>query len=148
MTKTPDFAKAFENMFSALPTDMKAFDMKTFDMTAFTDAFQNSAELSGKMAKIALEAAEKNAELSQAWTKDTLSKLEATTAVQKDPSDYAKVVSDIASSQSQSAPEHIAAFAEVAKKAQMDTVELMLAAGNNARDEAESVVKKATKKAA
>ncbi len=138
MTKTPDFTKAFENMFTAFPTDMKAF----------TDAFQNTAEFTGKMAKIALEAAEKNAELSQAWTKDTLSKLEAATEVQKDPSDYAKVVSDIASSQAQTAPEHIAAFAEVAKKAQMDTVELMLAAGKDARDEATAVVKKATKKAA
>ena len=90
----------------------------------------------------------KNAELSQAWTKDTLSKLEVATEVQKDPSDYAKVVSDIASSQAQTAPEHIAAFAEVAKKAQMDTVELMLATGKNVRDEATAVVKKATKKAA
>ena len=138
MTKTPDFTKAFENMFSAFPTDMKTF----------ADAFQNTAEFSGKMTKIALEAAEKNAELSQAWTKDTLSKLETATEIQKDPSDYAKVVSDIASSQAQTAPEHIAAFAEVAKKAQMDTVELMLAAGKDARDEATAVVKKATKKAA
>ena len=125
-------------MFSAFPTDMKVF----------TDAFQNTAEFSGKMAKIALEAAEKNAELSQAWTKDTLGKLEAATEVQKDPSDYAKVVSDIASSQAQTAPEHIAAFAEVAKKAQMDTVELMLVAGKDARAEATAVVKKGTKKAA
>ena len=142
MAKTPDyttdFTKAFENMFSAFPTDMKAF----------SDVFQNGAEFSGKMAKIALSAAEKNAELSQAWTKDTLGKLETATEVQKDPSDYAKAVSDVASSQAQSAPEHIAAFAEVAKKAQMDTIELMLAAGKDVRDEAANVVKKATKKAA
>jgi len=138
MTKTPDFTKAFENMFTAFPADMKTF----------TDAFQNSTEFSGKFAKIALEAAEKNAELSQAWTKDTLAKLDVATEVKKDPSDYAKVVSDIASSQAQAAPEHIAAFAEVAKKAQMDTVELMLAAGKDAQAEATAVVKKATKKAA
>ena len=49
MTKTPDFTKAFENMFTAFPTDMKAF----------TDAFQNTADFSSNMAKIALEAAEK-----------------------------------------------------------------------------------------
>lgn len=138
MTNTPDFTKAFENMFSAFPTDMNAFN----------DAFKNSAEFSGKMARIALEAAEKNAELSQAWTKDTLGKLEAATETQKEPSDYAKVVSDIASSQAQAAPEHIAAFAEVAKKAQMDTVELMLATGTDAQQEVAATVKKATKKAA
>ncbi len=138
MTKTPDFTKAFENMFSAFPTDI----------SAFSDAFKNSAEISGKFARIALEAAEKNAELSQAWTKDTLAKLEVATEIQKDPSDYAKVVSDIASSQAQAAPEHIAASTEVAKKAQMDTVELMLSAGKDAQQEITATVKKATKKAA
>jgi hypothetical protein len=38
----------------------------------------------------------------------------------------------------------MAAFAEVAKKVQMDTVELMLAAGKTASNEASAAVKKAT----
>jgi len=42
------------------------------------------------------------------------------------------------------AAENLAAFAEIAKKVQMDTVELMLAAGKNASDEASAAVKKAT----
>ena len=38
----------------------------------------------------------------------------------------------------------MAAFAEVAKKVQMDTVELMLAAGKDMGEEATAAVKKAT----
>jgi NAD(P)H-hydrate repair Nnr-like enzyme with NAD(P)H-hydrate epimerase domain len=40
--------------------------------------------------------------------------------------------------------ETMAAFAEVAKKVQMDTVELMMAAGKEATEEATAAVKKAT----
>ena len=38
----------------------------------------------------------------------------------------------------------MAAFAEVAKKVQMDTVELMMAAGKDMSEEASAAVKKAT----
>jgi hypothetical protein len=38
----------------------------------------------------------------------------------------------------------MAAFAEVAKKVQMETVELMMAAGKSASEEATTAVKKAT----
>ncbi|MEM7301729.1 MAG: phasin family protein [Pseudomonadota bacterium] len=138
MTKAADFNKMFESFFSVVPTDTKAF----------TDVFKNSAEFSGKMTKIALDAAEKNAELSQTWTKDTLAKLDAFTKAPAEPSDYAKLVSDFVSKQSQATPEHLAAFAEVAKKAQMDTVELLLAAGKDVQAEAAQAVQKATKKAA
>jgi len=42
------------------------------------------------------------------------------------------------------AAENMAAFAEIAKKVQMDTVELMLAAGKNASEETTTAMKKAT----
>jgi hypothetical protein len=41
----------------------------------------------------------------------------------------------------------MAAFAEVAKKVQMDTVELMMAAGKDAQAEASAAVKKMTTEA-
>jgi hypothetical protein len=41
------------------------------------------------------------------------------------------------------AAENLAAFAEVAKKAQMETVELMLAAGKDLSEDAAAAVKKA-----
>ena len=42
------------------------------------------------------------------------------------------------------AAENLAAFAEVAKKVQMDTVELMLAAGKTASEDVSAAVQKAT----
>ncbi len=42
------------------------------------------------------------------------------------------------------AAENMAAFAEIAKKVQMETVELMLAAGKDISEDATAAVKKAT----
>lgn len=128
-----DFVKAMENMFSA----------NSFDANALNDLTKNATEFTSKLSKIALTAAEKNAELTSTWTKETLSKLDAAIKVQKDPADYAKVVSDFAAAQTQSSPEHVAAFAEVAKKAQIDAVELLMAAGKEVQAEATAAVKKA-----
>ncbi len=65
--------------------------------------------------------------------------------MQNDPADYAKVATDFATAQGQSAPEHVAAFAEIAKNVQMETVELMLSAGKEVQAEAVKVAKKAAK---
>jgi len=51
------------------------------------------------------------------------------------------------SAQAQATPEHVAKFAEVAKSAQMATVELMMAAGKDFQAEAVKTVKTATKAA-
>lgn len=136
MTVTPDFTKFAESFLAGAPADMKAFG----------DVYKNAADVAGKFGKIALAAAEKNAELSQAWTKETLAKLEGLTEVSKDPADYAKLVSDFSQAQAQATPEKLAAFAEVAKKAQMDAVELMLATGKEVQAEAAGAIKNATKK--
>ena len=137
MTKyaQPDFAKAFEEMIKAAPADL----------TAFNNAFKNTAEIGGKFGKIALEAAEKNAELSHEWTKDTLAKIEAVTKVQKDPTGYAKTVSEVAQEQAKETPERVAAFAEIVKQAQMETLNLILTAGKDAQNEAKRAMKKATR---
>ena len=136
--EAPDFTKAFEDFIKSTPADF----------TAFTDMFKNTAEFTGKFSQIALDAAEKNAELSHKFTKDTLAKLEAVTKVQKEPADYAKVVSEFTSAQAQIAPERIAAFAEIAKKAQKDTVDLVMTAGKDAQADVSKAVKKAGRKAA
>jgi len=136
MSKNPtnEFTKAIENMMSG------SFP----DMSAFTDATKNATDFSAKLSQIALAAAEKNAELTSAWTQEALAKLDAATKVQADPAAYAKMISELANEQAQTSPEQIAAFAEVARKAQQDTVELVMTAGKEMQDEASSMVKKAT----
>lgn len=134
MAKTQDFSKVIADMTAAFPVDT----------TAFNEAVKNSAAFGEKFSKVALEAAATSTELSSKWTKETLAKMSNVTKAQAEPADYTKAVTDFASAQAESAAEHMAAFAEVAKKVQMETVELMMAAGKDATEEASAAVKKAT----
>ena len=97
-----------------------------------------------KLAGVAFQAAEKSAELSTEWTKNTLSKMTEMSKAKAEPADYAKAMTDFASAQAEVAAENMAAFADIAKKVQMDTVELLMAAGKDATEEATAAVKKAT----
>jgi hypothetical protein len=137
MTNTTDFTKAFQDMFSG----------KFGDVKAVNDMVRDAAEFGAKFNKITLDTAEKNAELANAWMKDSLGKYAAFTKVQGEPADYAKVVSEVASAQAQATPEHVAKFAEVAKSAQMATVELMMAAGKEFQNEVVKSAKTAAKAA-
>ena len=96
------------------------------------------------MSEVALEAAEKSSELSAKWTKETLAKISEVAAVKSEPADYSKSLTDFASASAEMAAENMAAFAEIAKKVQMETVEMMLAAGKDMQDETTAAVKKAT----
>ncbi|MGR3490558.1 MAG: phasin, PhaP [Shimia sp.] len=134
MTKAPDFTAMFKDMMGAFPMDTKVME----------DAFKTQADLSEKMSAVALEAAEKSTELSAKWTKSTLSKVSDVTKAKADAADYTKAMTDFASFSAETAAEHMAAFAEVAKKVQMETIELMLAAGKDMTEEATSAMSKAT----
>ncbi|MCW1932463.1 phasin family protein [Pararhodobacter zhoushanensis] len=133
MTKN-DFTKSMQDMMGAFPVDTKAMQ----------DAFKTQAALGEKMSKVVLEAAEKSAEVSTKWTKSTLAKIGEVSTVKAEPADYAKAYTDFASASAEMASEHMSAFAEIAKRVQMDTVELMLAAGKDMSAEATAAVQKAT----
>ena len=137
MAKTQDFTTAMKDMMGAFPVDT----------TAFNDAFKTTATLNEKLSGVALEAAEKSAEISNKWTKDTIAKLGEMSKAKTEPADYAKAMTDFASASAEVAAENMAAFAEIAKKVQMDTVELMMAAGKDLTEDATAAVKKATTEA-
>ena len=134
MTNVNDFTKVMQDMMAKFPVDASAFQ----------NAFKTQAAFGEKLSKVALEAAEKSTEISSKWAKETLSKLSNTTAAKAEPADYSKAMTDFASTAAEMASENMAAFAEVAKKVQMETVELMLAAGKTASADATAAVKKAT----
>ena len=96
------------------------------------------------MSKVAISAAEKSSEISSKWTKETLAKVSDVATVKDEPTDYTKAMTDFASAQAELAAENLAAFAEVAKKVQMETVELMLAAGKDMGEDMTAAAKKAT----
>lgn len=134
MTKTPDFTKAFQDAFASFPVDASAFQ----------NAFKTQAAMGEKLSKVALEAAEKSTEITSKWAKDTIAKLGDIAKAKTEPTEYTKAATDFASAAAEMAAENLAAFAEVAKKVQMETVELMLAAGKDISEDATAAVKKAT----
>ncbi|MEP1947475.1 MAG: hypothetical protein ABJJ20_11660 [Lentilitoribacter sp.] len=132
--KTQDMTSIFNEMMGAFPVDTAAMQ----------DAFKTTASLNEKLTAVALGAAEKSTEISTKWTKDTLAKVAEMSKAKTEPADYAKAMTDFASTTAEAAAENIAAFAEVAKKVQMETVELMMAAGKDMSKDAQAVLKKAT----
>ncbi|MCY4305227.1 MAG: phasin, PhaP [Aestuariivita sp.] len=135
MAKTQDFNSMFKDMIGAFPVDTSAME----------DAFKTTASLNEKLSSVALTAAEQSAEISNKWTKDMITKLGEMSKAKAEPADYAKAFTDFASASSEVAAENMAAFAEVAKRVQMDTVELMMAAGKDISEDAAESIKKATK---
>ena len=134
MAKAQDINTMMKDMMGMFPMDTKAME----------DAFKNQAALNEKLSGIALAAAEQSAEISSKWTKDTLTKLGDVSKARTEPADYAKALTDFTSANAEVTAEHMAAFAEVAKKAQMDTVEMMMAAGKDMQEETAKAVQKAT----
>ena len=134
MTKTNDFTKVMQDMMAAYPVDMSAMQ----------NAFKTQAAMGEKLSKVALEAAEKSTEISAQMAKGIIAKLGDVVKAKAEPTDYTKSMTDFASAAAEMTAEHMAAFAEVAKKVQMETVELMLAAGKDISEDATAAVKKAT----
>ncbi|MEI6097437.1 MAG: Phasin [Alphaproteobacteria bacterium] len=129
-----DFTKVMQDMMANFPVDASAFQ----------NAFRTQAAFGEKLTKVALEAAEKSTEITAKWARDSIARMSVVTAAKAEPADYSKSAADFASAAAEMATENMAAFAEIAKKVQMDTVELMLAAGKDATTETTAAVKKAT----
>lgn len=135
MAKAPDFAKTFQDMMANFPVDTSSMQ----------DAVKSQTALAEKLAKVSLTAAERSTEISAQWAKDTIARMGELTATKEEPSDYAKAMTDFASASAEVAAEHMASFAEVAKKVQMDTVDLMLTAGKDMASETQKAAEKATR---
>ena len=133
MANSQDYTKMMQDMMSAFPMDTGAFQ----------DSVKSYASFGEKMSRVVLEAADKSTEISTRWTKDTLSKMADLTTVKDEPADYSKAMTEFASAQAEMTAESMAAYAEVAKKVQMETVELMLAAGKDASEDMTAAGKKA-----
>lgn len=135
MAKTPDFQKTLNDFMANFP----------IDTSSVQESLKSQSALNEKLARVALAAAERSTEISAQWTKDTIARLGELTAARQEPSDYAKAVTDFASASAETASEHLAAFAEVAKKAQTDTVDLVLTAGKDIAADAQKAAEKASR---
>lgn len=126
-----DYSKNFEKIMAQSPIKLD-------------EAMKSLMDYNTKVGKIALDTVKKNADLSQAWAKESLTALDPFVKSPEKPEDFMKMATDYVSSQAQSAPKHMAEFAEVAKKAQLETIDLMMKAGKDAQEEITNVTKKAT----
>lgn len=134
MAKTQDMSAMLKDVMGAFPIDTSSME----------DAFKTATSLNEKLSTVAIDAAEKSTEISSKWTKETLAKLTDISKAKAEPADYAKAMTDFASSYAEVTAEHMAAFAEVAKKVQVETVELMMAAGKDFGEDTSKAVQKAT----
>lgn len=134
MTKSQDFSAIFKDMMGSFPVDT----------TAMEDAFKSQSSLTEKMSAVALDAANKSTALSAKWTTDTFGRFQSVASAKAEPADYAKSMSDFATASAETASEHMAAFAEIAKKVQSQTMELVMAAGKDMSEEMSTAAQKAT----
>jgi hypothetical protein len=134
MANTPDYAQMMKDMMSNFPVDTSSME----------NLAKSQAALAEKMSAVAIEAAQKSTDLSAKWMQDTLAKLSTVTAVKSEPADYAKSVTDFVTASAESAAEHMAAFADVAKRVQTETLELLMAAGKDMSVDMTAAARKAT----
>ncbi|MBU2992834.1 Phasin [Octadecabacter sp. 1_MG-2023] len=132
--KTQDFTAVLKDVMGALPVDTKAFE----------DAYKTQTALSEKLSAVSIDAAKKSTEISAKWAQDTLAKITTVASAKAEPADYAKSVTDFASASAEAAAENMAAFAEIAKKVQTETLELLMAAGKDMGEDMSAAAKKAT----
>lgn len=133
-TQTPDLSAMFKDMMGSFPVDTSSME----------EAFKTQTTLAEKLSAVSIDAAKQSTDLSAKWMQDTLVKLTEITKAKAEPADYAKAVTDFASASAETAAEKMAAFADIAKKVQTETMELMLAAGKDMTEDMTAAAKKAT----
>ena len=133
MAQTPDFAQLVKDMMGNFPVDTSSVE----------NLAKSQAALAEKMSAVAIEAAQKSTDLSAKWMQDTLSKLSGVTAAKSEPADYAKSVTDFVTQSAETAAEHMAAFADIAKRVQTETLELLMAAGKDMSEDMTAAARKA-----
>ncbi|ETX30056.1 hypothetical protein [Roseivivax isoporae] len=140
--------KQTQNFETMIQDAMNAFPVKA---DAFENGFKHGAELNETLTNIVVDAAGRSTELSAQWTKQTLADTAELTRAKSDPAAYVEAMSRFATAQTEAASERFMQFAEVAKSAQLATVEALMSAGKTWTDAAEAAPKKAataTKRAA
>jgi hypothetical protein len=139
MTDMFDFTKSFEQFSKFQPDFANAAPLK-----AFTD-------MAAKYRAVAIEAMNKNVELTTAWMQDAAKDATTLLTAETQPTAYAKKAGEVAQAAMQDIPARLFAYAEVAKKAQTELFDTAVALTPKAVEEAaertQSVAKTAKKAA-
>lgn len=133
MTEMFDFNKNMEQFTKFMPDFANAAPMKAF------------TEMSAKYREVAVEALNKNVELTTAWMKDAAKDATTLMTAEAQPTAYAKKAGEVAQAAMQDIPARLFAYAEVAKKAQTDLLDTVVALTPKAVEEAAAQTKAAVK---
>jgi hypothetical protein len=135
MTDMFDFTKNFEQFTKMTPDFFNAAPLK-----AFTD-------LQAKYREVAVEALNKNVELTTAWMKDAAKDATTLLTTEAQPQAYAKKAAEVGAAAMQDIPARLFAYAEVAKKAQTQLLDTVVALTPKVVEEAAEATSKAAAKA-
>lgn len=137
MASTQDYASMIKDAMGNMPVDT----------AAVSSLVRSQAQLAERMSAVAIEAAQRSTDLSAKWAQDTLTKLSSMTQAKAEPADYAKGVAEFMTGSAEAAAEHVAAFAEIARKVQTETLELLMSSakdmGQQITDAAQNAAQKA-----
>lgn len=134
-------------------TDMFDFSKNLEQFTKFTPDFANAAplkafnDMAAKYREVAVEALNKNVELTTAWMKDAAKDATTLLTAEAQPTAYAKKAGEVAQHAFQDIPARLFAYAEVAKKAQTELFDTAVALTPKAVEEVAAQTKAATKSA-
>jgi hypothetical protein len=107
------------------------------------ETLQAQAGLGEEFSRLALGAAEKSAELSAKFTQATLARLGEVTSAKAAPADYGKAMQEFAEAQSDLVHGQVAAFTQILREVQTQTVELMMQAARTAQVQGAAAMKTA-----
>ncbi len=133
MTKSQNPSEIFKEFLASFSIEPKTYE----------ESYRNTAVLNEKLSGVILNAASQSAEISAKWSSDTIEKLAEISKAKSDPNEYAKAVGEYAGAQAEIAAENMVAFADLAKKVQLETVELLVTAGKALGEETSASIKKA-----
>lgn len=135
MTDMFDFTKSFEQFSKFTPDFANAAPMKAFN------------DMAAKYRAVAIEALNKNVELTTAWMTDAAKDATTLMTPEAQPTAYAKKAGELAQAAMQDIPARMMAYAEVAKKAQTELLDTVVAMTPKTVEEATASVKAAVKSA-
>jgi hypothetical protein len=136
MTEMFDFNKNMEQFQKYMPDFANA------------GPFKAATDIAAKYREVAVEALNKNIELTTAWMKDAAKDATTLMTVEGQPNDYAKKAGEVATAAMQDLPARMFAYAEVAKKAQAEIFETVVSLTPKAAEEVAERTKSAAKAAA
>lgn len=134
-------------------TDMFDFNKNMEQFTKFMPDFANAAplkaftDMQAKYRAVAIEALNKNVELTTAWMTDAAKDATTLLTPEAQPTAYAKKAGELAQAAMQDIPARLFAYAEVAKKAQTELFDTVVTLTPKVVEEAAATTKAAAKSA-